>query len=168
VLFGVSGLLLGLTAFALPAEGGDSLAMAAGVVAAAAAAWLVAGLRAIRDLVWRVKLSVRRVIGYDLTQQRVSLVWGDVDCLEIDRRGILIRGRDETGTPSRLRVPPAFPEFSALSHRLVDYAEAYGRPIYVDGRPWQLIDLHAVYPFLQEAVPARAADDDSGGGLFVP
>jgi hypothetical protein len=166
VLFGLSGVVLGLTAFALPADGGDRLALAAGAVAALSAAWLVSGLRSIRDLVWCVKLSVRRVIGYDLTQQRLALMWPDVDCVEIDRRGVLVRGRDESGTPCRLRVGASFPDFAALSHRLVDYAEAYGRPIYVDGRPWQLIDLHSVYPFLGETVPARSADED-GGGMVV-
>jgi hypothetical protein len=113
-----------------------------------------------------VKLSVRRVIGYDLTQQRMALAWPDVDCVEIDRRGLLIRGRDETGSACRLRIGSAFPDYVRLAHRFVDYAEVYTRPVYIDGRPWQLLDLHALYPFLRETVPVKGPTAD-GSGEYV-
>jgi hypothetical protein len=167
VVFGISGVVLALSAFVLPAGGGDRVALVAGLAAAGSAFWLVRGLRDIRDLVWCVKLSVRRVIGYDLTQKRMALAWPDVDCVEIDRRGMLIRGRDETGAVCRLRVGPTFPDYVRLAHRFVDYAEAYTRPVYIDGRPWQLLDLHAVYPFLRETVPVARDPAADGGGEYV-
>jgi hypothetical protein len=167
VLFGVVGVALGVSAFVLPAGGGDRVALVAALAAAASALWLVRGLRQIRDLVWCVKLSVRRVIGYDLTQKRMALAWPDVDCVEIDRRGMLIRGRDETGSVCRLRVAPAFPDYVRLAHRFVDYAEAYSRPVYIDGRPWQLLDLYAVYPFLSETVAVATRPTADGSSEYV-
>jgi len=163
VAFGIGGVLLGLSAFVLPAGGGEQVALGAGLLAVASAAWLVQGLREIRDRVWCVKVSARRVVGYDLAQQRMAVDWGDVDCVEIDRRGVMVRGRDEAGTPCRLRIAPSFPDYTALSHRFVEYAEMHTRPVYLDGRPWQLLDLHAVYPFLAETVPARGAEEGDGG-----
>jgi hypothetical protein len=163
VVFALGGVLLGMSAFVLPVSGGEQVALGAGLFTVAAAAWLVAGLRDIRDRVWCTKISARRVIGYDLTQQRVAISWPDVDCVEIDRRGLLVRGRDESGSACRLRIAPSFPDYTDLSHRFVDYAELHARPLYLDGRPWQLLDLHAVFPFLGEAVPAPGPEDDDGG-----
>ncbi len=167
VVFGIMGVALAASAFTLPEGGGDKVALIAGLASATSALWLVQGLRAIRDLVWCVKLSVRRVIGYDLTQKRMALAWPDVDCVEIDKRGMLIRGRDETGAACRLRVAPEFPDYVRLAHRFVDYAEAYSRPVYIDGRPWQLIDLAAVYPFLGETVAIARGPTADGSGEYV-
>jgi hypothetical protein len=124
------------------------------VAATAAALHLLQALGALRSVVWCVKLSARGLVGYDYGRRRVALAWPAVERVELDAEGLVVVGRDGGGEPRRLRVPHLFPDYARLSHRVVEYAEAFGRPVYVDGRPWQLLDVHEVYPFLRAACRA--------------
>lgn len=129
-----------------------SLAAVAGLLLVTGAALHVAhAIGTLRRQVWCVKLSAQHVVGYSAGQQGTAIAWRAVERVEVEPAGLVVVGRDERGEPQTLRVPASFPAYSQLSHRLVEYAEAYGRPVCVDGRPWQHLDVHEVYPFLSEA-----------------
>jgi hypothetical protein len=103
----------------------------------------------LRSVMWCVKLSVHRVVGYDYARRKSVLPWTEVERVELDDDGLLIVGAPNEGRPGRmLRIPLLFPDFAQLSHRVVEYAEAHGLPICVEGRPWQFLDLPTVYPFM--------------------
>jgi|GEM_PF-982675 len=108
----------------------------------------------LRRVTWCLKVSVHRVVGYDYARRKTTMPWTEVERLDVDADGLLVVGAPQAGRPGPvLRVPTLFPEFAALSHRLAEYAEAHGVPVCVDGRPWQLLDLHTIYPFLPSAPP---------------
>jgi hypothetical protein len=106
-------------------------------------------LLSLRRVVWCVKLSVHRIVGYDYARRKTVLPWPDVERVDVDESGLLIVGHPGDGRPPPvLRIPVAFPDYPRLSHRVVEYAEAHGVPICIDGRPWQLVNLVALYPFM--------------------
>ncbi|NNF58047.1 MAG: hypothetical protein HKN04_07375 [Rhodothermaceae bacterium] len=131
--------------------GGAWLAGTAGVSLVVAGAYVFKALRELHAVAWSVKLSFHHIIG-DFGRRRTTIRWRAVARVELDRDGLVILGADEQGVAQKLRIAHAFPDYPRLSHRVVEYAEAHGRPVYVDGQPWQLLDLHAVYPFLRDSV----------------
>ncbi len=161
------GAVVGLTpllALVLP-----SLALVAGLALALLGGGLLWASRAflrLRSVVWCVKLSVHRVVGYDYARRKTVLSWAEIERVELDRTSLLIVAAPTGTRPGRvLRVPHLFPDFARLSHRTVEYAEAHGLPVCVDGRPWQLLDLSALYglPDVATAQPAwrgRALEGD--------
>jgi hypothetical protein len=114
--------------------------------------WMVRQIHQLRQVVWCVKLSDRRVAGYNYARQHTELDWTWVRRVELTSQSILLIGK----LGQTLEVPHRFADFSSLSHRIVEYAEFYGVPVYVDGRPWDELDVHSVYPFIEgdEAHPA--------------
>jgi len=103
----------------------------------------------LRSVMWCVKLSVHRVVGYDYARRKAVLPWTEVERVELDNEGLLIVGAPrEARTGRMLRIPYLFPDFPRLSHRVVEYAEAHGLPVCIDGRPWQFLDIRTVYPFM--------------------
>lgn len=115
------------------------------------AVWAMGRLGACHRRVWRVDLSVRHAVGHDAAGRRASLPWPALDRVDVSDRGIVLTGRDDGGRPVRLDVAASMPEFAALSHRVVEYAEAFRRPICVDGRPWEALDLTVLYPSIRPA-----------------
>jgi hypothetical protein len=112
-------------------------------------AWASRAFLRLRSVVWCVKLSVHRVVGYDYARRKAVLPWTEIERVELDAAGLVIAGAPREGRPGRvLRVPFLFPDFARLSHRVVEYAEAHGLPVCVDGRPWQLLDVSTLYPFM--------------------
>lgn len=120
---------------------GGLLTLWCGVVAAC-----LLRLRRLRRVVWCVKLSEREIVGYDHARQKTSIDWTQAVQVSLGDDGLLVEG--EGGRS--LEVPFLFPDFAALSHRIVHYAELYDVPILIGGRPWQQIDVYDLYPFLQE------------------
>lgn len=111
--------------------------------------WSSRAFMRLRSVMWCVKLSVHRVVGYDYARRKAVLPWTEVERIELDDEGLLIIGAPREARPGRmLRIPYLFPDFSRLSHRVVEYAEAHGLPVCVDGRPWQFLDVTTVYPFM--------------------
>lgn len=103
----------------------------------------------LRSVMWCIKLSVHRIVGYDYARRKSVLPWTEVERVELDNEGLLIVGAPTEGRPGpMLRVPLLFPDFAQLGHRVVEYAEAHGLPICIDGRPWQFIEISTVYPFM--------------------
>lgn len=121
--------------------------------------WATWSFLRLRCVVWCVKLSVHRIVGYDYARRKTVFEWTDVERIELDNEGLLIAEAPRDGRPARvLRVPHLFPEFSDLSHRLAEHAEAHGLPICVEGRPWQLLDVRTLYPFMAQCAIAEPSD----------
>jgi hypothetical protein len=103
----------------------------------------------LRRVVWCLKLSVHRVVGYDYARRKTELPWPSVERVEVDGGGLLLVGVPPPSGPTpALRVSHLFPDYPTLSHRVVEYAEAHGVPVCIEGRPWQLLDVRVLYPFL--------------------
>ena len=128
--------------------------------------WASQAFLHLRSVVWCVKLSVHRVVGYDYARRKTVLSWTEVERIELGADGLLIAQVPSEGRASRvLRIPFLFPDFASLSHRIVEYAEAHGLPICVNGRPWQLLDVSALYPFMEECAIAGSVDPSRGRAL---
>ncbi len=112
---------------------------------AGTAVWWMRTDRHLRRIVWCVKLSDRKVIGINYARHATELDWIKVRSIHLTTDGLRI----ESSSREDIEVPLLFPDFPALSHSIVEYAEFYGIPVYVDGRPWQQIDVHVLYPFVQ-------------------
>ncbi len=137
-----------LTLLAMSREGVAPTALAGVLITSswlATAWWTARRLRQLRRLVWCVKLSENRIVGYDYTRRKTVLDWRKVERLELTRHGLIVVGPDECS----LEIPHLFPEYATLSHRIVRYADAYGIPIFVNGRPWEDLDVYALFPFLE-------------------
>ena len=120
----------------------------------------------LRSVVWCVKLSVHRIVGYDYARRKATIPWTRVERIELDRGGLVIAEAPHEGIPGRvLRIPHLFPDFAALSHRVVEYAEAHGLPVCVNGRPWQFLDVAALYPFMADCEIAGCVDRSAGRAL---
>jgi hypothetical protein len=122
-------------------------------------AWASRAFLRLRSVVWCIKLSVHRVVGYDYARRKTVLPWTEIERVELDAGGLVIAGAPREGRPGRvLRIPFLFPDFARLSHRAVEYAEAHGLPVCIEGRPWQLLDVSALYPFMASYEIAGSVD----------
>ncbi len=108
--------------------------------------WCLHRRRRLRRLVWCVKLSDREIVGYDYARNKSSLDWLDVDRIDIRDSALVVAGREDVC----LEIAHLFSEFSELSHRIIRYADLYDIPVFIDGRPWQQLDVLDVFPFLAE------------------
>ena len=120
--------------------------------------WLgVYRLRILRHTVWCIKLSDREVVGYDYSRRKIKLDWIYVERIEITKKGMLIVGP----VPCSLVVPHLFPDFAELSHLVLHYADFYEIPIFVNGEPWQQLDIFDLYPFLAELTSSETRNGQS-------
>jgi len=118
--------------------------------------WFMAHrLQALRHVVWCIKLSDREVVGYDYARRKIRLDWIYVERIEITKMGMQIIGP----VPSSFVIPHLFPDFAELSHRVLHYADLYDIPIYVNGEPWQQLDVFDLYPFLGEYTSSTVRDE---------
>ena len=101
---------------------------------------------------WRIELSVGRFIGHDAAGRRRALPWTSVVRVDVTGTGLVVLGRDEAGHGARLAVSAEMPGYTALAHRAIEYAEAHGRTICVDGTPLARLDLVELFPTLCESV----------------
>lgn len=131
---------------ALHAHHGMAYAAIGGSVLALYAAGLMTRLRAQRRTVWSVKLSFREIIGTDAGGHRTRVLWAAVQHLDVRSDGLCIRAQGGT----RLHIPDAFPDYTHLAHRIVEYAEAYNCEVALDGRPWEAVSIHALISLLEE------------------
>ena len=105
----------------------------------------------LRSVVWCVKLSVHRIVGYDYARRKSTIPWTRVERIDLDPRGLVIAEAPHESIPGRvLCIPHLFPDYAALSHRVVEYAEAHGLPVCVNGRPWQFLDVPTLYSFMSD------------------
>ena len=131
-----------VAALAYPAHS-LAVAVAAAVVLSAHAAWLVRRLVSLRRTVWRLDLSVHHVVGHDASGARRVLAWSDVTYVDVADGGLEVTGR-RMGRRIQFVVPPGFPDHGRVAHRVVRYAEAFRRPVYVDGRAVESLDVRAL------------------------
>ncbi|MFQ5571060.1 MAG: hypothetical protein ACE5G0_15375 [Rhodothermales bacterium] len=115
--------------------------------------WVSHRLRKLRRLVWCIKLSPHRVVGYDYTRRKATMEWSKVQRVELTGNGLLLVGPDVFA----FEIPHLFPDFALLSHRVVHYAELHGIPVFVDGHPWQHLDVYQLFPFLTDHLSTGAS-----------
>ena len=143
-----------VAALAWPA-GSTVVAVVAAAVLCGHGGWLGWQLARMRRVVWRVELSVHHVVGHDVTGSRRVLAWDDVRWVNLDDAGAAVAGR-RRGRRVEFRVPASFPDYGRVGHRMVSYAEALRRPVYVDGRAWHALRLDPLLPLLSpRRQPAR-------------
>lgn len=126
------------------------VALGCGALLTALAVWTLRRLARLHRTLWRIELSVGRVVGHDAGGRRVSMTWSALHSIDVRTDGLVVSGHDEQGRHARLVVAPSMPQFTDLGHRAVAYAEAFGRPLWVDGQPWERLDLAALYPPVRE------------------
>lgn len=136
------GITLGVTGRISPAILGVLL----GLLWLSVVAWTAWRLRNLRRRVWCVRLTDDGIEGYDYARRKITLDWDSVRRIDLADHGLVVVG---TG-PCLFEVPYAFNEFPDLSHRLVRDAEQRGVPLYVDGRPWQQLDVYHLFPMLAD------------------
>ncbi len=113
-------------------------------------AWAALRLYRLQHQVWRLHLSESKLIGYDYGRQAWVIDWMHLDRLNLTEDGL----RVETLDGRHLVIPNGHADFSALSHALLDYAEHLGCPLYLNGRPFETVDLRTLLPLPPEiAVP---------------
>ncbi|HEX8299476.1 MAG TPA: hypothetical protein VF594_09990, partial [Rubricoccaceae bacterium] len=99
-------------------------------------------------------LSVHHAVGHDVAGRRRVLAWNDVTWVDVGDAGIDVVGR-RMGRRVRFVLPPQFPDHAHVGHRVVRYAEAFGRPVFVDGRPADALDIGPLRQIL-DGPPVRA------------
>ena len=114
--------------------------------------WMANRMRKLRRLVWCVKLSEERVVGYDYTRRKAIMDWSRVQRVELTHDGLLLVGPELFV----FEIPHLFPDFAELSHRVVHYAEMNGVPVFIDGQPWQDLDVYQLFPFLTDDLSSNA------------
>lgn len=142
----VVSLILALLAYADGIAGALLLA-ALLVLWVALALWTARRVRQLRRVVWCIKLSDRQLVGYDYARNKLTIDWTKVERIEMRDDGLQV-----VGPACTLEVPHLYPDFAALSHRIAHYADFYETPVFVDGHPWQQLDVYQVYPFLADSV----------------
>lgn len=142
IMFSIAVLAMGL-------EGSIPMVAALGLIALGWSGftwWCLHRRRRLRRLVWCVKLSDREIVGYDYARRKSSLDWLDVERIDVQEAALVIVGRGDVC----LEIAHLFPEFTELSHRIIRYGDFYSIPVFIDGRPWQQLDVCDVFPFLAE------------------
>ncbi|MEM6648519.1 MAG: hypothetical protein AAF730_19935 [Bacteroidota bacterium] len=104
-------------------------------------------LQRMRRVMWCIKLSDRCIAGYDYARRKTRLDWTKVDRVVFAKRGLVV----ETDGGPCLEVSHLFPDYAAISHRVIEYAEFYELPLFVNGQPWQHLSVYQLYPFLDAA-----------------
>ena len=109
--------------------------------------WIILNrLQKLRRVVWCIKISERCVEGYDYTRKKPRFDWIRIARVELAQDGLLLVGPED----ATLEIPHLFPDFAALSPRIVFHADFYDIPIFINGQPWEEIDVYNLFPFLEE------------------
>ncbi|SRR5690606_1197040 len=108
--------------------------------------WFTRRIGRLRRIVWCVKLSREEIVGYDYARRRRSIPWRKVERVDIGDSGMTIVGPQ----PLLLEIAHVFREYPQVSHRVIHYADRYGIPVFINGRPWQHIDVYELFPFLED------------------
>ena len=129
-----------------------AVALAAGALLIGHGLWLSVRVARIRRAVWRLDVSVHHVVGHDVSGLRRVLGWADVTWVDVSGMGVEVVGR-RMGRRVSFVVPASFPDFPHIGNRVVRYAEAFRRPVFVDGRPTEALSIDALRPTV--SLPAR-------------
>ena len=132
----------------VPAYAGG-VALACGGVLTGYAVWLLRRLSRLHSRLWRIELSFRRAVAHDAGGRRRAVAWHDLDRIDVRADGLVLSGRTDLGQRVRLHVSSDAPQFTSLAHRAVEYAEVFGRPVWVEGLHWEALDVTALHPALR-------------------
>lgn len=102
--------------------------------------WAALRLYRLQHQIWRLHLSETTLTGYDYSRHAWTLDWAHVYRLELTDQDL----RVETVDGQQLIIPCWHADFSELGHALLDYAERFGCPLYLKGRPFETIDLRTL------------------------
>ncbi|MBO6576257.1 MAG: hypothetical protein JJ896_08560 [Rhodothermales bacterium] len=106
----------------------------------------------LRAQVWCVKFSDREVVGYDYRRRRIRIDWVDARCVDVGKAGLAVTSVSDL----KLEVPVSFPDYTELCHAILEHAEFYEIPVFVDGRRLSEMSASTLFPFLAEfQKPAR-------------
>ena len=121
--------------------------------------WVSRQMRQLRRVVWCIKLSRRRLVGYDYARRTIKLDWAQVQRVEVSDDDLRIVGSRHCS----IDVPSVFPQFAALSHHAVFHAEAHGVPVHLHGQPFDDLDVRVLFPFLEEMLSQPGGSSSSSG-----
>lgn len=111
--------------------------------------WIYARIQRLRRIVWCIKFSRKHVVGYDYARRRILIPWKEVQRIELGDDSLTIVGKH----PLALTVTHHFADYPQVSHRVVHYADRFEIPLFVNGTPWQQLDIYDVFPFLSDDAP---------------
>lgn len=126
--------------------------------------WVLQRFGKLRRLVWCIKFSDRHLVGYDYARRKTTLDWIKIERIILGSKGLIIDGPPSKATDGRfttstsIEIPHLFPDFATLSHRIFEYANLYEIPVFIDGQPWEQLDVYHVFPFLQDSPSASEPD----------
>jgi hypothetical protein len=150
--------LSGVALLALVVTAGGFVLARRGLLSTAALAWVLLGtwfaavwvvswrLRRLRRAIWCVKISDDEIVGYDYARRPLALPWSEIERVDVSDDGLVV----VASAYCFFEIPTRFPRYAALSHRLVWTADRHGVHVYVDGRPWQDLDVYHLFSFLED------------------
>lgn len=113
--------------------------------------WITARrLRRVRRNVWCVRIDPDAFVGYDHARRKTRMEWPSIHHVNLTDEALVI----VKSPHCFVRVSTTFPEYTALSHRIVHYAARHGTAVCINGRPWHQLDVYELYPFLANEPPA--------------
>ena len=122
----------------------------------AAALWLslsaglcIRRLTQLRRCTWRVAVSCRHVIVIDVGLRQRTVAWGALERIEVDPDGLTLVARGMGDEEVRLHILGRFASYVDLAHRLVALAERRRLAVWIDGLPWQHLDVDRLFPTLR-------------------
>ena len=133
-----------LSALAWP-HAATAVAIGCGLVLTVLAGATLRAIDRAHRTVWRVELTSSQIVGVDVAGHRTSISWPSLTTLDVRTSGLVCRGRNEQGHAVRITVGRSMPRFTMLGHRAVRRAEAFGCALWVDGKPWERLDLNGLY-----------------------
>ena len=113
--------------------------------------WALDRLQRARRVAWCLKVSDETIVGYDFSRERHVIQWRDVESIDVSESALEIHSKRR----SPLIIPHLYKEYGALGRCLLDYTEAYGIPLSVNGTPLLDINIYNLFPGLGEI--SRAA-----------
>ncbi len=108
------------------------------------AAWTAIGIVRLRNRVWCIKMSPHMVMGYDYRRSPATVSWSEVSRVNVTSDSIALVC--DHGVV--MELPGLFPDFSHVSHRILDLAELHRIPIHVNGRSLLDTDILELLPEL--------------------
>ncbi len=119
------------------------------------AAWTAMGILRLRNRVWCIKMSPHMVMGYDYRRRPASVSWSEVARVNVTGDSIAL----VCDHGIVMELPGLFPDFSHVSHRILDLAELHRIPIHVNGRSLLDTDILVFLPELKGLCSATPLPD---------
>ncbi|MDQ7041788.1 MAG: hypothetical protein Q9M35_12700 [Rhodothermus sp.] len=121
-------------------------------------AWAALRLYRLQQHIWRLQLSATALTGYDYGRHAWRIDWSLLDHVELTDQDLRITTRDGR----RFVIPGCHADFPELGHALVDKAERLGCPLYVNGRPFEALDIRTLLPLPPDiTLPADSSGQPS-------